>query len=98
VVRDVLANALPWTAFLPDDDLDVFLDELSLVARGAADLDNLVPVAVLLAQWRHTAEVHADPALRETLTAEPDGDLGPVPDFRRDSSDLSSVGDLSCHP
>ncbi len=78
-VRDVLPEALPWVTFLPGDDVAVFLDELAVVARGAADLDNLAPVAVLLAQWRHTAEVHADPALREILTAELDGDFGPVP-------------------
>lgn len=80
VVREVLLEALPWTTFLPDEDVDVFLAELSSVARGAADLDNLAPVAVLLTQWRHTAEVHADPRLREILTAEPDGDFGPVPE------------------
>jgi hypothetical protein len=79
-LRNVLSEALPWTVFLPDGDVDVFLAELSMVARGAADLDNVAPVAVLLAQWRHTAEVHADPALREILTAEPDGDFGLVPE------------------
>jgi hypothetical protein len=36
-------------------------------------------VAVLLTQWRHSAEVYADPALLEILTREPEGDLGPVP-------------------
>lgn len=77
-VRDVLPEALPWVRFLPDDDVAVFLNELASVVRGAIELDNLAPVAVLLSQWRHTAEVHADPALRELLTAEPDGDLGPV--------------------
>jgi hypothetical protein len=56
-----------------------FLAELATVARGAVELDNFAPVAVLLAQWRHTAEVHADPALREIITREPDG-LGPVPE------------------
>ncbi len=75
-VREVLPEALPWVMFLPDDDVALFLDELALVARGAADLDNLAPVAILLAQWRHTAEIHADPALREILTAAPDSDLG----------------------
>jgi hypothetical protein len=78
-VREVLLEALPWTAFLPEIDVSVFLHELDSVVRGAADLENFAPVAVLLAQWRHTAEVHADPALREILTAEPDGDFGPVP-------------------
>lgn len=78
-VREVLPEALPWVAFLPADDVSVFLAELASVALAAAGLDNLAPVAVLLAQWRHTAEVHADPALRELITGEPEGDLGRVP-------------------
>src|SRR5215469_12468997 len=78
-VRDVLPEALPWVAFLPEDDVTMFLAELASVGRGAAELAYFAPVAVLLAQWRHTAEVHADPALREIITAEPEGDLGPVP-------------------
>ena len=79
-VCNVIQEATSWTALLPDDDFDMFLAELSLVARGAVDLDNLAPVAVLLAQWRNTADVHADPTLRGILTAEPDGDFGPVPE------------------
>jgi hypothetical protein len=51
---------------------------LVAVAQGAASLSNLSPVAVLLAQWRHTAEVYADPVLLEILSREPDGDFGPV--------------------
>ncbi|MFJ4669077.1 hypothetical protein [Kitasatospora purpeofusca] len=34
--------------------------------------DDLAPIAVLLTQWRHTAEVHADPALYTALTQEAD--------------------------
>jgi hypothetical protein len=78
-VREVLPEALPWVAFLPEEDVSAFVAELASVVRGAADLDNFAPVAVLLAQWRHTAEVHADPALLEIVTAEPEGDLGAVP-------------------
>jgi hypothetical protein len=78
-VREVLPEALPWVAFLPEEDVSAFVAELASVVRGAADLDNFAPVAVLLAQWRHTAEVHADPALLEIITAEPEGDLGTVP-------------------
>ena len=48
-------------------------------AQGAAALGNLAPVAVLLSQWRHSAEMYADPVLVEILTREPEGDLGPVP-------------------
>jgi hypothetical protein len=79
VVRRVLRDALPWTTFLPAADVDEFLAELVAVAQGAASLENLSPVATLLTQWRHTAEVYADPVLTETLTREPEGDLGPVP-------------------
>lgn len=79
VIRRLLPDAVPWVTFLPDEDFDAFVTELVTVARGAAELGNLAPVAVLLAQWRHSAEVYADPVLLEILTREPEGDLGPVP-------------------
>ncbi|WP_436526495.1 hypothetical protein [Actinoplanes sp. HUAS TT8] len=78
-IRAVLVEALPWATFLPEEDLEELVRELIAVAQGAASLANLSPVAVLLAQWRHTAEVYADPALLHALTREPEGDLGPVP-------------------
>jgi hypothetical protein len=78
-IRGLLLDAVPWSTFLPEADVDTFVSELITVGRGAAELGNLAPVAVLLTQWRHSAEVYADPALLETLTAAPDGDLGPVP-------------------
>ena len=65
--------------FLPEVDVDTFVTELVTVTRGAVELGNLAPVAVLLTQWRHSAEVYADPVLLEILTAEPEGDMGPVP-------------------
>lgn len=79
VVWVAVREALPWTTFLPEPDQDAMLTELVAVAQGAASLANLTPVAVLLEQWRHTAEVHADPALLEILRREPEGDFGPVP-------------------
>src|SRR5690606_700463 len=66
-VRRVLVEALPWVTFLPESDVDQLLSELVTVTQGAASLDNLTPVAVLLAQWRHTAEVYSDPALLEII-------------------------------
>lgn len=77
-VRAALGEALPWVTFLPENDVDQLLIELIAVAQGAASLTNLSPVAVLLAQWRHTAEVYADPVLLEIVTREPEGDFGPV--------------------
>lgn len=77
-VRRVLPDALPWVTFLPGKDVDQLLRELAAVAAGAASIENLTPVSVLLTQWRHTAEVYADPALLDALTREPEGDLGPA--------------------
>lgn len=79
VIRRLLRDALPWVTFLPEVDFDAFVTELVAVTRGAAALGNLAPVAVLLTQWRHSAEIYADPVLLEILTREPEGDLGPVP-------------------
>jgi hypothetical protein len=79
VIRKLLPDALPWVTFLPEADFDTFVTELVNVAQGATELGNLAPVAVLLTQWRHSAEVFADPVLLEILTREPEGDLGPVP-------------------
>jgi hypothetical protein len=77
-VHRVLVEALPWVTFLPESDVDQLLSELVTVTQGAASLDNLTPVAVLLAQWRHTAEVYSDPTLLEIINREPEGDFGPA--------------------
>lgn len=78
-LRQVMPEALPWSIFLPAEDMDMLLTELVDTARGAVAVGNLAPIALLLAQWRHSAEIYADPALLAILTREPDGDLGPAP-------------------
>ncbi|MFF7632360.1 hypothetical protein ACFZB9_04300 [Kitasatospora sp. NPDC008050] len=78
-LRQAVPEALPWCTFLPAEDVDTLLLELVDTARGAVALDNLAPIALLLTQWQHSAEVYADPALLALVTREPDGDLGSVP-------------------
>lgn len=78
-LRQALPHALPWTTFLPTEDVDELLTELVTTTGGAAALGNLTPIARLLTQWRHSAEIYADPELLAKLTREPEGDLGPVP-------------------
>lgn len=57
--------------FLPEADVDELLAELITVAQGAASVENLAPIATLLGQWRHTAEIYSGPAIREKPTEHP---------------------------
>jgi hypothetical protein len=79
LVRHALPAALPWIRFLPDAAVDELAAELVATVHAAAALNNMVPVSQLLTEWRHTAEVYADPDLRTILTQSHDGDFGPVP-------------------
>jgi len=74
----VLPEVFPWVRFLPADDAQLFVTELVQTLEGANDLENLAPVARLVAAWRHTAEVHADPDLIRALRQDA-ADHGPVP-------------------
>lgn len=73
-----LPEVFPWVRFLPDDAPRTFLLELIDTLRAADAIHNTAPVAQLITEWRHTAEVHADPFLREILSREAE-DFGPVP-------------------
>lgn len=78
VVHSLLRDTVPWVTFLSEADVDVFVTELLTIARRAIELGNPGPIDVLLTQWRQSAEVYADPALLEILTAAPEGDPGSV--------------------
>ncbi|WP_433891992.1 hypothetical protein [Streptomyces sp. CA-111067] len=73
-LRDALPGALPWSTFLSADDLETFLNELVAAARDTVALDDRAPIAVLLTQWRHTAEVYADPRLLALVTGGTEGE------------------------
>lgn len=78
LVRETLPSVLPWVRFLPPGDVDVLVEEFVTVTEAAAAVGNTAPVSQLLAEWRHTAEVHADPELYKALTHRSLGDFGPV--------------------
>lgn len=67
-IQRVLPHALPWSTFLPVHDREEMLSEIIEVAQGSTSIRNLAPMAILLEQWRHTAEVHADPELHPKAT------------------------------
>jgi hypothetical protein len=80
VLRSSLTGVFAWTRFLPDDAVDEFLAELVEVARASAEIRNLRPVAQVIIEWQHTAEIYADPELHRLLNREFSGkdDFGPV--------------------
>lgn len=79
LLREVLPTALPWVRFLPKADVDAMAEEFVATTEAAAAIGNTAAVSQLLVEWRHTAEIHADPELYRALTQETLGDFGPVP-------------------
>lgn len=79
VLSDALADAFPWLEFLPDKDRQLFVGEFSRLIVAAAELDNYASVSQLIAEWRATAEVHADPRLARRLTRPLHAEGDPVP-------------------
>ncbi|MFB9573490.1 hypothetical protein [Streptomyces yanii] len=77
LVLDVLPATFPWVRYLPAHDVRDFSVELVGALGAAADLDSTAAVAQLITEWRHTAEVHADPELYAALTTDSDEDHGP---------------------
>lgn len=72
LVTDIVPTAFPWVRFLPKPDVQAFVVELVDALEGGESLNTPAPAAQVIAAWRHTAEVHADPELSAALRA--DGD------------------------
>jgi hypothetical protein len=78
LLQELLPGVLPWVRFLPAADRHILVQEFIDVTEAAASVDNMSPIAQLLIEWRHTAEVHADPELHALLSAPRGEDHGPV--------------------
>lgn len=68
LATDAFLRVLPWVRFLPTAEVGQLVRELLEVASASASIGNFTPVAQLLTEWRHTAEIHADPELAEALS------------------------------
>jgi hypothetical protein len=79
LIRQVLPSVLPWTRFLPATAIDEMAAEFVATSCAAAAVNNMAPISQLLVEWRHTAEVYADPELHAILSRPHEGDHGPVP-------------------
>ncbi len=67
LATDVVPRAFPWVRSLPEEGVRQFVLELVETSAVAGGLGNSAPVAHLVAAWRSTAEVHADPELLAIL-------------------------------
>lgn len=76
---EILPQVFPWIRFLADDDRLAFAQELVDVMDASEQLETPGPVLQLITQWRHTAEIYADPELLAVLRSEVEGDFGAVP-------------------
>lgn len=84
VLGRVFPVVFPWMRFLPPDEARAFVAEFTEMARACAGLGTLMPLNAVVAAWRVTAEVHADPELHMALTTPlPEADYGPVPEPAR---------------
>ncbi|MFJ9694977.1 hypothetical protein [Kitasatospora sp. NPDC101183] len=61
-----LRQALPWTASLPEEDMATLLTELAAAQAAPESID------LLLTQWKHSADIYADPELHTALTRDLD--------------------------
>jgi hypothetical protein len=78
LLLDVIPEAFPWVRFLPREDVQAFLVDLVGTLRAVEELGSPAPVVQIIAEWRHTAEVYADPEVFAAVTQ--DGqDYGAVP-------------------
>lgn len=59
----------PWVRYLPSSDRERLVRDLAEALRTAADLGNYAAFDLTVEQWRHSAEIWADPELAEALTA-----------------------------
>ncbi|ASU83289.1 hypothetical protein CDO52_11320 [Nocardiopsis gilva YIM 90087] len=73
-VRDVF----PWVRHLEEDEVHEFSDELVAALSDAAELDTDMSVQEVIAGWRATARIKADPAQYKRALEPTYGDFGAV--------------------
>lgn len=78
ILTSVFPEAFPWVRFLPADAVREFLVEFMDTARAGSDLGTVAPLVPLIAAWKSTAEIYADPELHAQLTRTDAEDHGMV--------------------
>jgi glyceraldehyde-3-phosphate dehydrogenase/erythrose-4-phosphate dehydrogenase len=76
---EILPKVFPWIRFLTDGDRMTFAQELVDAMDASESLGSPTPVLQLITEWRHTAEIYADPELLAALGSDVVEDFGTVP-------------------
>jgi hypothetical protein len=86
LAAEVIPSVFPWVLHLPAGARQEFIAEWLQALSAAASLDNNAAVDGVVAAWRSTAEVYADPELYAALAGErdrTDGGTVPPPQIHR---------------
>ncbi len=75
----LLAEQLPWLAWMPKAEQEDCLSEILTHLAAAAETGTFEPFARALTEWEHTAEVWADPDLSKRLSSEFPGNAKAIP-------------------
>lgn len=71
-----IKSALPWAAFLPEDDYTLFKNELYETLSECSKNENYSDLKIMMAAWHGTAEIWKDPELAESLLLSIDEPIG----------------------
>jgi hypothetical protein len=67
LLAEALRPRLPWSRFLPAPALEEFGREFADTLEACASIGNMNRIAEVLADWKVTAEIYADPLLASDL-------------------------------
>lgn len=73
-----MPDVFPWVRHLSPDELRAFTSELVEALSDAAELDVDATTQEVIAGWRATARIKADPAQYAEARKATSGDFGPV--------------------
>lgn len=62
-----LFDELAWTTFLPDNEREQFLDEFVRTTVACVQTEDYEPLLRTLGDWKATAEIYANPAVKRVL-------------------------------
>jgi hypothetical protein len=73
-----MPDVFPWVRHLTTDEVRAFTLELVEALSDAAELNLDAPITEVIAGWRATARIKADPQQSEEAVRPTSGDFGPV--------------------